>query len=85
MRGWLTVVASRICLDQVRSARARYERPAEIEHQAVAVNQAQRPDRPIGSHLTTRCAQPCSKSCVGSARASEWPSCCMTCFKCRST
>lgn len=31
VRGWLTVVASRLCLDQVRSARARYERPGEIE------------------------------------------------------
>ncbi|OJZ71921.1 RNA polymerase subunit sigma [Mycobacterium paraffinicum] len=30
VRGWLTVVASRLCLDQVRSARARYERPGEI-------------------------------------------------------
>jgi RNA polymerase sigma-70 factor, ECF subfamily len=27
VRGWLTVVTSRLCLDQVRSARARYERP----------------------------------------------------------
>src|SRR5215472_10074726 len=33
IRGWLTVVASRICLDQVRSARARYERPGEVEQQ----------------------------------------------------
>jgi RNA polymerase sigma-70 factor (ECF subfamily) len=33
VRGWLTVVASRICLDQVRSARARYERPGEVEQQ----------------------------------------------------
>ncbi|OBB93410.1 RNA polymerase sigma factor SigI [Mycobacterium sp. 852002-40037_SCH5390672] len=32
-RGWLTVVASRLCLDQVRSARARYERPGGIEEQ----------------------------------------------------
>jgi RNA polymerase sigma-70 factor (ECF subfamily) len=30
IRGWLTVVASRLCLDQVRSARARYEHPQEI-------------------------------------------------------
>ncbi|OBJ13368.1 RNA polymerase subunit sigma [Mycobacterium colombiense] len=30
-RGWLTVVASRLCLDQVRSARARYERTGDIE------------------------------------------------------
>lgn len=27
VRGWLTVVTSRLCLDQVRSARARHERP----------------------------------------------------------
>lgn len=27
VRGWLTVVASRLCLDHIRSARARYERP----------------------------------------------------------
>ena len=26
VRGWLTVVTSRLCLDQVRSARMRYER-----------------------------------------------------------
>lgn len=32
-RGWLTVVASRLCLDQVRSARARYERPGDIDDQ----------------------------------------------------
>jgi RNA polymerase sigma-70 factor (ECF subfamily) len=30
VRGWLTVVTSRLCLDQVRSARARYERPGDI-------------------------------------------------------
>lgn len=38
IRGWLTVVASRLCLDQVRSARARYEHPREIRE-------------PIQSHL----------------------------------
>jgi RNA polymerase sigma-70 factor (ECF subfamily) len=32
-RGWLTVVASRLCLDQVRSARARYERPGDVAEQ----------------------------------------------------
>lgn len=32
-RGWLTVVASRLCLDQVRSARARYERPGDVGEQ----------------------------------------------------
>ncbi len=38
-RAWLTVVAGRLCLDQVRSARARYERPDDIGAEAVAVNQ----------------------------------------------
>ena len=30
VRGWLTVVAGRLCLDQLRSARARYERPDDV-------------------------------------------------------
>jgi RNA polymerase sigma-70 factor, ECF subfamily len=30
IRGWLTVVAGRLCLDQVRSARVRHERPDEV-------------------------------------------------------
>jgi len=36
VRGWLTVVASRLCLDQVRSARARYERPGDIQEPPAA-------------------------------------------------
>jgi RNA polymerase sigma-70 factor (ECF subfamily) len=39
IRGWLTVVASRLCLDQLRSARARYERPGDLE------------DEPVSRHL----------------------------------
>src|ERR1700746_2432007 len=31
VRAWLTVVAGRLCLDQVRSARARYEKPTETQ------------------------------------------------------
>jgi RNA polymerase sigma-70 factor, ECF subfamily len=30
IRGWLTVVAGRLCLDQLRSARARHERPEDV-------------------------------------------------------
>jgi RNA polymerase sigma-70 factor, ECF subfamily len=40
VRGWLTVVTSRLCLDQVRSARMRYERltrPAREPHDIEAV------------------------------------------------
>ncbi|WP_084039993.1 RNA polymerase sigma factor SigI [Mycobacterium avium] len=33
VRGWLTVVASRLCLDQLRSARARHERPGDVGEQ----------------------------------------------------
>src|ERR1700741_1742630 len=31
IRGWLTVVAGRLCLDQFRSARARHGGPDEVE------------------------------------------------------
>ncbi len=41
VRGWLTVVASRLCLDQVRSARARYE---QLEDPALG-DQAAAPDK----------------------------------------
>ena len=46
IRGWLTVVTTRLCLDQVRSARARYERPgdpADDGHQ-VMVDESRRMD-----------------------------------------
>jgi RNA polymerase sigma-70 factor (ECF subfamily) len=39
VRAWLTVVAGRLCLDQVRSARARYERPDDIASAVVTINQ----------------------------------------------
>jgi RNA polymerase sigma-70 factor, ECF subfamily len=44
VRAWLTVVAGRLCLDQVRSARARHERPDDIGAEAAALNQAGRLD-----------------------------------------
>jgi RNA polymerase sigma-70 factor (ECF subfamily) len=43
-RAWLTVVAGRLCLDQVRSARSRHERPADISPEALALNQSRRLD-----------------------------------------
>ena len=42
IRGWLTVVAGRLCLDQLRSARARHERPDELE--SVDVVRSAEPD-----------------------------------------
>jgi RNA polymerase sigma-70 factor, ECF subfamily len=44
VRAWLTVVAGRLCLDQLRSARARYERPGDIDAAGEALNQSGRPD-----------------------------------------
>src|SRR5262245_48576052 len=46
VRGWLTVVAGRLCIDQARSARARREHPGEaaaLEGRPV-VNQSAYPD-----------------------------------------
>lgn len=42
VRGWLTVVAGRLCLDQLRSARVRHERPDEAA--AVDVTPSNDPD-----------------------------------------
>lgn len=44
VRGWLTVVAGRLCLDQVRSARARYEYPEDVSAEAVALNESRHLD-----------------------------------------
>lgn len=44
IRAWLTVVTGRLCLDQVRSARARYERPGELGPDVAALNQSRRLD-----------------------------------------
>jgi RNA polymerase sigma-70 factor (ECF subfamily) len=44
IRAWLTVVTGRLCLDQVRSARARYERPGDIDEEVAALNQPRRLD-----------------------------------------
>lgn len=44
VRGWLTVVAGRLCLDQMRSARVRREGPADIDPDAVPSNQARQVD-----------------------------------------
>lgn len=44
VRGWLTVVVSRLCLDQLRSARARHERPQDLGPDAAALSQSCFPD-----------------------------------------
>lgn len=46
IRGWLTVVAGRLCLDQARSARSRRERPREVAvlDARAPLNQAAYPD-----------------------------------------
>ena len=44
VRAWLTVVAGRLCLDQVRSARSRHERAEDIGSEVAVVNQSGRLD-----------------------------------------
>jgi RNA polymerase sigma-70 factor (ECF subfamily) len=44
VRAWLTVVAGRLCLDQVRSARVRREEPGLPTQPAAALNQSREPD-----------------------------------------
>jgi len=41
-RGWLTVVTSRLCLDQLRSARCRRELPGDVPEVPLAVDPADR-------------------------------------------
>ncbi len=48
VRGWLTVVAGRLCLDQVRSARVRHERP----DQGVALNDSRSNDPDPADRVT---------------------------------
>ncbi len=44
IRGWLTVVTGRLCLDHVRSARARHERPGDVEQQQAPLHQSRLSD-----------------------------------------
>ncbi len=66
VRGWLIVVTSRICLDQIRAAPSRHEEPhdtATIEFAGQSTRDHFRlgspPTRPTGSRSTTRSAWPC--------------------------
>ena len=85
------MVTSRLCLDQIRSARSRRERPhdaSEIEFvpgSQPPVGLQPPPTRPTGSPSTTTSSWPCSSCCSGSARPSESSSSCTTSSACRST
>ena len=84
IRGWLTVVAGRLCLDQLRSARARHERPDESERGSMSLPSAEpRPGRP--GHARRRGPRrDVGGAAAAVARASGWPSCCTTSSRCRS-
>ena len=91
-RGWLIVVTSRLCLDQIRSARSRRERPhdsSEIEfvptHTEPVGAGARRPTPPTGSRSMTTSGSPCWSCCSGSARPNGSCSCSTTSSACRST
>ena len=48
VRGWLTVVTSRLCLDQVRSARIRYERLSPPAMKSARPRRRGLPTQPTG-------------------------------------
>ncbi len=63
VRAWLTVVAGRLCLDQMRSARARQKSPTS---QALSMSLSRgRLIPPTGSRSTTRSAPRCWRCCGG--------------------
>jgi RNA polymerase sigma-70 factor (ECF subfamily) len=45
VRGWLTVVAGRLCLDQLRSSRTRHERPDGVDRVDIASTEPDPADR----------------------------------------
>ena len=76
LRAWLTVVAGRLCLDQIRSARVRHEYPDESGYSTWPPRPSW--SRPTGSRSTMRYAPRCWRCCDGSALASGSPSCSTT-------
>ena len=71
-RGWLIVVTSRLCLDQIKSARSRRERAhdaSEIEFVGRRPSPGL-PIQPTGSRLTTESGSRFSSCCGSSARPS---------------
>ena len=86
VRGWLTVVTSRLCLDQVRSARVRYERP-QPGHGGLRNLGGNRgpPDPADRVTLDDEVRIALMEVLRGSVPANGSPLCCTTCSECRST
>ena len=80
IRGWLTVVAGRLCLDQLRSARVRLETVLRPEHDFVAGHDPA--DRvTLDDEVHTALLEVLQRLTPGD----RWRSCCTTCSPCRST
>ena len=84
VRGWLTVVAGRLCLDQVRSARHRYESATGETILEERASLGHLLTRRIASRSTIRSATRCCRCFGVSVPASGWHSCCTMCSRCRS-
>ena len=83
LRGWLTTVVARICLDMLRARSARGEQP--LDETAAACTGS--PIRSIPNRrrcLPIRSAWRCLSCCRPCHPPSGWPSCCTTCSTCRS-
>ena len=83
LRGWLTTVVARICLDMLRARSARPEQPLDdVAAQRIAAADPSTPRR--RPNLPTRSAWRCSSSCRTFHLPNDSRSCCTTCSICPS-
>ena len=82
LRGWLTTVVARICLDMLRARSARPEQPLDEAARPIAAPDAVDPE--AEAVLADRSGSRCSSSCRPCRRPSGSPSCCTTCSICRT-
>ncbi|ATA27218.1 RNA polymerase sigma-70 factor [Mycobacterium lepraemurium] len=81
VRGWLTVVASRLCLDQLRSARARNERPGDVGEQPAPPRSDPADRITLDDEVRTALLEVLRRLSPGGSGSA---SCCTTCSGCPS-
>ncbi|CAI7978006.1 RNA polymerase sigma-70 factor, ECF subfamily [Frankia sp. Hr75.2] len=85
LRGWLTTVTGRLCLDMLRSRGTRREQSLDVHVPDPIVSPADGVDPERRRCSRSRWGSRCTWSWGLSPLLSGWPSCCMTCSRCRST
>jgi RNA polymerase sigma factor (sigma-70 family) len=85
LRGWLTTVIARVCLNMLRSRNTRREESLDVHLPTRSSELTARPNPMRKRCWPTLSASPCSSCSIPSHRPSGSRSCCMTCSSCRST